>query len=275
MAPEFVTSYRLADKSYKVEWPRSELKDHVKAFVGYNVYRRKKGEYGFTGRALNAQPVFEEGYADTPPDAEDYVYTVKVVDALKNESAAAPVVDRDPFQGIWNGKLTLLSGEFKVPVVRAMEKGLADWVAKEKAAIAKLDKPEARQRATQQLEKDRDAWQKIIETIAEAVETAQLALRMGVPISFEVHLRDGQYYLQLRSLGYFPMDKGSELEMRAAGKGSLAPKVPMPPGSPSLVLQLKREDVIDVVYDEETPAAEGLEAMKYAIRVYLEREPNK
>lgn len=247
--PTTVTRTRRQEGGYHVSWQESELKQKAAdtAFKGYNVYRRKIGESEFPKTPLNDTPVREESYEDTPPDKEDYAYTVSVVDIFGNESALAPIDDKDPFQGAWEGKIYLVDGDFVEPIMKAVRE------------------------ATNEDDSDNDKVRKSNEEIRQILEQFQKIAKLGVPIRFQIGLEEGKYTLKPTHVFYKSVeaDVAKPGEMLRAGPTAIVSKEKPENGDP-LLLELHRPNEINQIYQGDVDT--GNEKIHYSLRIAVTRE---
>jgi len=273
MPPEMVTSVKLPEgKGYKVNWQTSDLKTRGgdKAFKGYNVYRRKKGETKFPKTPLNEDPITDEHYDDHPDDREDYVYTVSVVDILDHESLLAPIEDRDPFQGEWDGKFIFVKGEIAGPILEAFDGWNQKKEQKLQTRIQNARTPEQRSTAQKKLQAWHETSIEWRSKLQELVDKLEKILRLGIPISVKIQLIDGKYYIVASKVFYKALDeKDQELtEMVRNGERTLALKE-QPENAPPLVLQLFRENEINQLYEGTYKSPEV--TIPYTFRITLKR----
>lgn len=274
LPPEFVSSKRQADKSFRVDWAAAEDARPL-WFKGYHVYRRKKGDSEWPKLPLTAKPQADTFYTDAPPDSEDYVYTATVVDKLDNESAPARVEDEDPFQGEWSGKFVLVEGELRTPIMDALHKLMREIDEKERKDIAKIKEKPDRDRALKNHLENMKKNEELLKLLDEYLGKFEQAARLGIPYGMKIRLSEGQYFMKLTRLGFFPVDDKdmNEIPMKRTSLISISPKEPPPENLPPLDLQLIRRDPsqINQVYTVETPELDG-KRFKYGIRIQMERE---
>ncbi len=274
LPPEFVSSKRQADKSYRADWAEAEAAGRNVWFKGYNVYRRRKGDSEWPKAPVNAKPIPDAFHVDSPPDSEDYVYTATVVDKFDNESAPAKVEDEDPFQGEWNGKFVLVEGELRKPILDALQKLKKEMEEKERADIAKL-KPPDRDRALRNLAENLKKADEGMKFVDEYLGKVEQAARLGIPVTMKIRLSEGAYFMKLSKLGFFPVEQEApEIAMKRTSLTSIAPKEKPPETLPPLDLKLIRREPrsqINQVYEVETPEFDG-KRFKYGIRIQLERD---
>lgn len=242
--PASVESAREAPNQprWKVKWEKAGLQYCPQVFKGYSVYRRKMGEPDSAYVAVQ-QGVQENWWVDAAPDNEDYVYTVKVKDALGNESEPAPIGGDDPFQGDWEGEVALVKGEFAKPLVAALRKIQEEDKQKELAAIAR--EPDAAKRASRLsvLETDQKNAAEIIALIEKFVTMAEDLARLGVPAKLKIQRVDGQYLLSVPELLWQNTGSTDTLKMKRLGPHTLG-FTQQTKELPPLYLRLHRKDEI-------------------------------
>lgn len=144
---------------YIGQWNPSPLSKSKTIFKGYNVYRRKLGDKTWPATPLNAQPITEAKYEDTPPDKFDYEYSVTTLDNYAHESEKSLAENDDPFAGEWSGSFVLKSGTL---------------VNEEKMS-----------------KEDKEIWKDVIPLL----KKLEKLLKLGVPIRFKLERTEGKYYI--------------------------------------------------------------------------------
>jgi hypothetical protein len=227
---------------WKIRWKHVELERCPQAFAGYNVYRRKVGEPD-SAYVKIASKVPEDFTEHTAPDAEDYVFTVKVEDLLGNESEPALIEAEDPFQGEWSGEVALVKGEFAKPIVEAFRKKQAEDEKKEQARIAKIKDDAQRHQAQQKLEKEKKEAAEFIAAMEKLLTMAEQFARLGVPVALKIERKDGQYSLGLSEVMWAKADVKDTVPMIRQGPHTLGFK-DQPKELPPMFLRLYRKDEI-------------------------------
>jgi hypothetical protein len=273
LAPEWVTSAREggdpSSTRYSVAWHRSELQDAPKVFGGYNVYRRRVGDPDSMFELVR-EKVDGEYYSDTPPDAQDYVYTVRVRDKEGNLSEPAPLDATDPFQGTWAGRLSLVDGSLVEPLITWWEADVKKNRAEGRRSIASIKDPGERARAQQRAEENArttDEWTEKTKTLLRKFE--QL-LRVGIPFTLEIERKEGNYSMRITEAFFKKLgsDVTSSVKLTRSGVLALTPEKPIPEAEPIFLTVVRpdeiREDGYKIEYEIEGKKA--LSTMRWVMR---------
>lgn len=241
VAPAFVESFRESgSNAWHVGWERSELADAPQVFGGYNVYRRKVGEKDEAYQKI-AEHRDQEFYEDTAPDAEDYLYTVTVVDKLDNESEKAEVSGEDPFQGLWSGKVILEEGKISEPVM----KWLTGWLG--------ADRDPSSQRLLDQVRNFLDAIEKL--------------LKVGIPVDIRIAREQNRYFATTERIFFKAIPSGETERKELERVGALSLMARGEKDDPPAYLQLYRPDQIRTTVRQEPPRGSNASALIWRIEL--------
>ncbi len=245
LAPEQVRYERDPDSpgAWTVKWERAELRDHPQAFRSYNLYRRKASDPPDAWQKVQ-EGVAEEVCTDRPGTDEEYVYTVKTVDQLGNESEYAESDSDDPFSGDWSGELRLVEGDFAGPIVRALR---SSW-----SKDGKIDAGDEEQ----------------LRKIAALLDQLQQIARLGVPTDFTVRPRSGGYVLTVTSFAFMNV-KGESTPLKRLGPNTLGPEKWEGPGPPPLLRRTRENEIREDGYSREEQI--DRESIRYTLAWRFER----
>ncbi len=244
MPPETVRSAREepGKPQWKVNWDRVDLQDFPQVFKGYNLYRRKVGDPE-SSYVLVESAIPDTFKIVTAPDNEDYVYTVKVLDQLGNESEPATIEDDDPFQGEWDGEVALVKGEFAKPLAEAFRQMIEKEEKEALAKIAKEPDPAKQSQMRKQLQEDKKRLTEFAELVNKFVSMVEEFARLGIPMKLKIRRVDAKYFVSVPEVLWAPTESAEEAEMVRKGPHTLGFKDP-PKDMPPLFLRLHRKDEI-------------------------------
>jgi len=220
---------------WNITWEHSEL-CASEAFASYKIYRRKLGEPDSALTLIHELKSPAEKYTDKAPDAEDYAYTITVVDKLDNESAKAPIEVSDPFQGTWSGKIKLLEGSIIDPLIQGIEKTAAESDKKEAERIAKLN-PDERASSIKAWNENKKKAKEFWDEIVPIGKKFEQAFRIGLPCKMQLRRTEGRYYFSMTHMLLQQVDS-EEIELKRTGQYTL--KFPPVEKMPPLFLRLHR-----------------------------------
>lgn len=229
---------------WSVAWHESELKK-TPAFKRYKVYMRKPGESAWTPVTdADGDETDERALVDAP-DSNDYVFTASVEDVRGNESGKAPLDAEDPFQGTWDGHLTLVEGSAVEPVMKGLNEWAAEDDAKSAADIAATE--DAGERA--RMQRSHDEWIKtrteLLQLVNDVLSKFEQILRAGMPVNLSIRRTEGKYFLGIPEVCFMQtgMTEADEGELLRTNARTLAPKA-QPKELPPIELKLHRDGEI-------------------------------
>lgn len=250
MAPVWVQFARRNAGGYVVGWHEAELKTagDGAAFKGYHVYRRRFGASDWPSVPLNAAPVTDELYLDTPADDGFYEYTVRVRDVADNLSEPAPLdADGDPFVGIWSGRLALVEGSIAELATRKLRAELAKAGPEVGAGGAPA----------------------MLAALESSLTAIDLMLRLGIPMTLEVRAEHGAYTLRPVAVLGKPLDEADELPLDRLGRYTIG-KLPTTPQGDPVLLSLTAADTIERRFSDTLDDPE-LGRMRFTLKIDFKR----
>lgn len=207
---------------YEIKWARAKLKDYPQAFKGYKVYRKQTGEpddaYEFIARVSE-----EERFSDqTIFDAGSYEYTVAVEDVFENESAFAPP-RVDPFEGVWEGDITLVDGSLVEPFILGVQ---GEYNKSKEESLAEIDAiPDAAKRERRRTEyfNDLKDLEETGNKIVELLRTFEEFARVGIPVEMHIRREGGDYEMRFAEIMWQPMSEADSewIKLESVGPTTL------------------------------------------------------
>jgi len=256
LAPEFVQYSRFQGGRYQIIWHKAELKDAREirgkpVFAGYNVYRKRVSDAEFPSTPINPEPLSGESLFDDPPADQRWDYTVTVVDIDGNESEpAAFKLEGDPFEGIWNGKTSLVRGTISEPIIKLIKSEI------QKAAVPGENLSQVNS---------------LLNKAGLILKNIDLLLRFGVPMTYEIeHIKDGLYSVTPKTVFGRPVEDPEPLQMTRIGAYALAVTVEGKTFNKGLI-QLYRENEIKQTF-EGAYNDPDLGSGEIGVRLVFERE---